>query len=91
VISGQLQHGGMGWIFLSSNFQFFPRFFGIGCFVSARLLVGFLLVLGKLGVRGKTFCSTEMQISTNFIFEFLVFGELPSFTMWLISDIYNYV
>jgi hypothetical protein len=50
--------------FFVQHFSIFPRFldsdvpYRIGCWR------GFFLMLGKLGVKGRRFCSTEVKIST---------------------------
>jgi hypothetical protein len=60
VVGGQWPTGR----FFVQRFSIFPRFLGFLCSGSDRLLVGFLLILGKLGARGEDFFATELQIST---------------------------
>jgi hypothetical protein len=57
--------GKAGWIFLIAFFKF-STFFGIRMFRIGWLLVGFWLMLGKLGAKGKDFFATDLKISTFF-------------------------
>jgi hypothetical protein len=64
VVGGQWSAGGAAGGFFRGQISKNARFLGCCRSVSDRLLAGFFLILGKLGVKGKGFCSMELEIST---------------------------